>query len=144
MPEETKKPRRGRPRVLKESKVQAHTAIVEEPVPIVETVATPEPEILVPKEDPVIQDVPSGYITGFRPGKFLIKAYRGKERLKRGEKHYFVNARISKSDYEGHVKVHNERLAEIEDEHLTLETKLSKNKKQKSKTNNKKSIKSKK
>jgi hypothetical protein len=44
--------------------------------------------------------------------------------LKNLQKDYFVKHKVSRAAYEDQAKVYNERLAEIEDEQLTLETKL--------------------
>jgi hypothetical protein len=46
--------------------------------------------------------------------------------LKNLQSDYFVEHKVGKAEYNEHQKVYNERLAEIEDESLTLETKLSK------------------
>ncbi len=43
--------------------------------------------------------------------------------LKRVQKDYFVNKKITKIEYEEQSKAYNHRLAEIENEHLTLEIK---------------------
>lgn len=44
------------------------------------------------------------------------------------QKNYFVKHTIHRSEFEDQSKVFNERLAEIEDEHLTIQTKLSRGK----------------
>jgi uncharacterized membrane protein len=44
--------------------------------------------------------------------------------LKELQKDYFVNRKISKIEYSEQTKVYNERLAEIEDEQMVLETKM--------------------
>jgi len=46
--------------------------------------------------------------------------------LKNLQSDYFVSRKLSKAEYKEHQKVYNERLAEIEDERLTLQTKQSK------------------
>jgi hypothetical protein len=44
--------------------------------------------------------------------------------LKELQKNYFVKGKVSRTAYNDQIKVYNERLAEIEDEQLTLETKM--------------------
>ncbi len=49
--------------------------------------------------------------------------------IKSLQENYFKKHVITKNAYDGHMKSYNERLAEIEDERLTLETMLAKGEK---------------